>query len=323
MVQKVLSQVVLLSILCVSATHAATRYPVAITVETNKTSYLLGEPAYLSLKIQNVTDKFLKFGAVMNPTTDVEIYVIQPNHLPKRYTSVFKPALYPQTIYELDPQEYKVSENTVLYQKDTASGLIFEHPGQYTIDCRITFQIGDKGAYKLYLPPLRISIVEPKESDKAAFQLINRESIIFDLHTGLAKEENKPVFQQIVEQYHRSSYAPYALFSLAGGEIYLQNPAQDYVKAQAMYERLVTDYKQFAQMDNVYYRIALCNDILGKEREALKWLVKIMNQYLDSSLIRRNDSLFKKYIYDKEEKLEPGTWMLLQRDSIPTSSSTQ
>ncbi len=323
MVQKVLSQVVLLSILCVSATHAATRYPVAITVQTNKTSYLLGEPAYLSLKIQNVTDKFLKFGAVMNPTADVEIYVIQPNHLPERYTSVFKPALYPQTIYELDPQEYKVSEHTVLYQKDTASGLIFEHPGQYTIDCRITFQIDGKGAYKLYLPPFRISIVEPREPDKAAFQLINSKSIVFDLHTGLAKEENKPVFHQIVEQYPRSTYAPYAMFSLAGGEIYLQNPAQDYAKAQSMYERLLTDYKQFAQMDNVYYRIALCNDVLGKEREALKWLVKIMNQYPDSSLIRRNDSLFKKYIYDKEEKLEPGTWMLLQRDFITTSSSTQ
>lgn len=323
MVQKVLRQIVLLSIFCVVTAHAATRYPVSISVKTNKSSYLLAEPAYLSLKIENVTDRFLKFAAVMNPTADVEIYITQPNHLPKRYTSLFKPALYPQTVYELQPQEYKVSEHTLLYQQDTESGLLFEQPGQYAIDCRIAFQINGRGAYKLYLPPLKISVVEPEGPDKAALQLINSKSIIFDLHTGLAKEENKSIFRKIIEQYPRSAYAPYALFALAGGEIYLQNPTQDYEKARALYERLLTDYKQFPQIDSVYYRIALCNDMLGKEHEALKWLVKIMSQYPDSSLIRRNDSLFKKYVYDKEEKLEPGTWMLLQRDYSTTPSSIQ
>jgi hypothetical protein len=320
---RVLSQVLLISILFFSAAHAAAPYPVSITLKSNKNSYVLGEPVYLHMKIQNESDRPLKFGAVLNPTADLEIYLIQPNELPERYTSVFKPALYPQTVYELAPQEYKISEQTLLYNENAESGLLFDHPGKYTIDCRIAFQIDDRGAYKLYFPPINIEVNEPKESDKAAFQLINQKSIIFDLHTGLAKDENKAVFRKIVEQYPRSTYAPYALFALAGGEIFLQNPKQDYEKARSLYERLVADYEQFPQMDNVYYRVALCNDMLGNEHEALKWIVKIMTQYPDSSSIRHNDSLFQKYIYSKEEKLEPGTWMLMKREQVTTPSLTQ
>jgi tetratricopeptide (TPR) repeat protein len=301
---------------CVNV-FAQQRSPLELRVELNKTKYLLGEPILLSLIVKNPSDKLYQFSSELTPVSDFEINIIKPQELPKRYLATMKPGIYPQVVYEMHPGDRKKVDYTILYDEDSENGLLFAKPQQAKISCKLAYNIDDVHPFRYYFPNIDIEIAAPTGEDEAAFKLLAQKSVIFDLHRGLATDQTKPVLRELLEKYPHSTYAPFALYALAGGEILLQNATQSYEEAIKLYKRMITEYPSFPLMDYVYYRIAGCYDKMGKEQnndaykeEANKWLIKIWNEFPQSSRIRKNDPLFKEYIFDKQKEPNPLTWSM-------------
>jgi tetratricopeptide (TPR) repeat protein len=291
--------------------------PLELKIETNKTKYLVGEPIYLWLVIKNTSGKFQQFSSELSYVSDFELNVIKPEELPKRYIATMKPGLYPQVVYEMWPGDQKKVDYTILYDDGAQNGLLFDKPQRAKLSCKLAYNIADVYPHRFYFPNIDIEIVAPSGEDAEALKLLLQKNIIFDLHRGFATEQTKPVLQELLQKYPKSTYAALALYTLAGGEILPQNPTQNYEKAIELYKKVISDYPNFPPMDYVYYRIAGCYDKIAKEKDksALsddtnRWLIKIWNEFPQSSRIRKNDPLFKEYIFDKQVKANPLTWSM-------------
>ncbi|MCX7766850.1 MAG: hypothetical protein N2246_09135, partial [Candidatus Sumerlaeia bacterium] len=131
-----------------------------LKLSTNKPTYTCGEPIILNVKLQNVTDKPVQFAAVLSPTADFEIQMYRPEAFPRRYTGTFKPALYPRTIYWLDPKEVRTLRYLLLYDEKSPQGFLTAEQGPLRLVCRMMYTINDRIQRMEIFPPVDVNIVK-------------------------------------------------------------------------------------------------------------------------------------------------------------------
>lgn len=276
-----------------------------LKLSTNKTTYTCGEPIILNVRMQNVTDKPVQFAAVLSPTADIEIQLYRPEAFPRRYTGTFKPALYPRTIYWLDPKEVRTLRYLLLYDEKSPQGFLTAEPGPLRLVCRMMYTINDRIQRMEVFPPVDVNIIREEGVNAEVFKLLQKEQYARELNDGTASKDSVDLYQQVVNKYPTSVFAPYCLYAIAGhnfNQLRQDANTTDSVVLQPL-NRLLQQYPEFPLMDSVYYRFAVLYNFRQNDNEALRWLVRLYNKFPDSPKLRPGDPLVRKYIY-KDQQLD-------------------
>ena len=265
-------------------------------VLTDKTAYVVGEPVFLHLVLANwsLKGKF-ELQGYLHPANDFEIKVSRLNEIPKRFTAgAKKDVLFPGQTFVLRPRELCSLRWALCYEPDNPSGFLFDQPGLYRIACQARMAI-NRTPRDLNLPEFQIEIKPPTAEQKAVTGLMMRPDCAADLQDMAATEETTRTWQEVLEKFPRSLWAPYARLLLA--KLEAETGRSDYAVLAQQIETLPRDYPDFPALDDVYYLCATCQDRLGRPREALRWLYRIEREIPLSPYAQPNNRLFRKYIY--------------------------
>ncbi len=274
---------------------------VELGLKTNKTRYVQGEPVILDILVKNISGEFIQFASVLSPTSDFEIMVYRPERFPFQYTGPFRIALYPRTIYKLDVGEKCTIRYILVYDEKGQDGFLTAEPGKMRLVTQMRYSINDRIGRMVNFPPIEFEIINSTGENQKAFDLLKNEDIAQELNKGEASKENLPVYNNVVEKYPRSVFAPYCLYSIAGyrmNDARPDNPTSESFVLQPM-KKIMEKYPEFPLMDNVYYRHALYYYIYEQHEKARHWLAELYYKFPESPKVRRGDPLFQEYFFEE------------------------
>lgn len=277
----------------------------------NKSSYLVGEPIYLTIEFKNLTDKMIEFRTRLAFSYgDIKINILQPNQLPFDYKGIFGSSIYPYYMFELYPVQVERIALTILYSNKTENGLIFDRPGKMAISVTLNGLIGED-TVKYSFPSLPVEIEAPTEADLQAFKMLRSKSVFYDLHTNRVSLDNLGKFEEFLREYPKSAYSPYVLFSVANFlMIKMSNKEPDFHKAIQLFKLYISMFPDTILVDDAVYKIGECYHELQDFKAARRWFIKLHNEYLDSNQVNHYDSLMKEYLFPEKDKFNPFLWML-------------
>ena len=292
---------------------------VEISIKTNKQKYICGEPIILEMRVKNITKDPLQFGAVLSPTSDVEIRIIRPEEFPWRYHGVFKVALYPRTVYKLAPQDVRTIRYVMLYDEKSPNGFLTATPGKMTLAVQMRYTINDRIPRIVTFPPLNIEIVKVHGINEEAFKLLQNKEVAKELTTGTGSKATESLYNRVVSQYPKSLFSPYCLYALSGYKLrqFRRNELTSGSVVLKLLDQIMQNYPDFPLMDYVYYRHAVFYYFQKEHKKARHWLATLYYKFPESPKIRRGDPLFKEYFPEEEVDFDvPGSrpanknWML-------------
>lgn len=282
---------------------------VEISINTNKQKYICGEPIILEIKVKNITKDPIQFASVLSLTSDVKIEIIRPERFPWRYESVFKPVLYPRTIYKLKPQDVRTIRYIMLYDEKSPNGFLTAEPGKMTLKVEMRYTINDRIPRMVTFPPLNIDIVEEHGINGEAFKLLQNKEVAKELTTGSGSQSTESLYQEVVSKYPQSLFSPYCLYALSGYKLrqLRRNELTTGSVVLKLLDQILEKYPEFPLMDYVYYRYAVYYYFQKEHDKARHWLATLYYKFPESPKIRRGDPLFKEYFPEEADFEVPGT----------------
>lgn len=322
--KKVISLILLLIIApCVSSLFAQTPQDQGedkdfcqFTLSANKKTYIAGEPIFLNFLIKNITDELIQFAAVLSPTADTEITIYRPERFPWRYSGVFKVALYPRSLYWIDPYNTRTIRYSLIYDEKAPAGFLSAEPGKMAFTVRMAYTINDRIRKIATFEPIEIDILEATGVNADAFEVLKNEQVPIDITKGTASPETLPLFQKVVTEYPTSVYAPYCLLSISG--YYLNDFLSDGSTTESQVieplQQIIKNYPDFPIMDLVYYQQAIFYHFTDRQDQARHWLSQVYYKFPESPKIRYADPLFKEYYFtdfdtERGMKIPDGSWI--------------
>ena len=287
-----------------------------IVLNTNKKTYITGEPIFLNFLVKNITDEMIQFAAVLSPTADTEITIYRPEQFPWRYSGIFKVALYPRTLYWIDPHNTRTLRYSLIYDEKSPNSFLSEEPGKIGFVVRMAYTINDRIRRLAAFEPIEIDIVEAAGIDAGAFEILKKEQVAVDLTKGMATDETLPLFQKVAAEYHQSVYAPYCLLTISGYYLnaFLQDGSTTESQIVEPLQQIIQRYPDFPIMDLVYYQHAVFYYFTQQHDKARHWLSQLYYKFPESPKIRYADPLFKEYYFtdfdvDRGMKIPDGSWI--------------
>ncbi|MCX6999760.1 MAG: tetratricopeptide repeat protein [Candidatus Sumerlaeota bacterium] len=282
-----------------------------VTAGLNKTTFIIGEPIYLTFNLKNMTDDALEFRTRLSLYSDVRIIVSIPEKMPEDYTGIYEQSLTPNYVFKIPPRETDHITFTILYKQDSGDGIYFKTPLEATLSISLEGIVASTPE-KFQMPQVVVEIKAPDEKDKHALAFLTAKRLIRDIHTGRASRNDMGAFETFLKDFPDATYTPYALYCLASGlMIGGKDEKGDIKQAIARFQDFIARYPQHPLVDGAVYRIGDCYDRLGDTVQAKKWFVKLYNQYPNSSRVTYSDPLLAKYLFGTEsENISPGNWVL-------------
>ncbi len=277
-------------------------------INTNKKTYVRGEPVVLNITFKNISDELVQFASILSPTSDIEIRVYRPDQFPWRHTGIYKIAIYPRSIYWLEPNEERTTRFILLYDKETPGEYLTGETGKMGLVVRMAYSINDRIRKLQNFQPQKIEIVEGSDENKKAFALLNKEQIARELAKTNASEDNLDVYKRVRNEYPDSVFAPYCLLTIGGYELeeFHDDMSTSDSSVLEPFKTLIDRYPDFELLDLAYYNHAVYYYWLKEHDEARHWLSQLYYKFPDSPKFRRGDPLFKEYYFKDDIDLETG-----------------
>jgi len=268
-------------------------------------AYALGEPVYLYVILANWsrTETFSMSGA-WHPANDLEITITPPKDLPRRFTAGAQGKMFPTSVTKIGPRDMTVYRVPLVYEPATASGFAFDQPGRYTITTRMTLMVNDVPQTAGF-PKVELTILPASPKVHEALDLFMRPECAEDLQRGYARAETAATWQELIERYPGSGWAPHAKILLAWRA--WRDSAEDYTAIAKRFEAILAEHRAFLTRasfaDEAYYGCVSALDRAGKPLEALEWIRRLQREFPNSHYIRGGSALLQKYIQKQDDNL--------------------
>jgi len=192
-----------------------------LTIAAPKTRYLVDDPLFLTVTVENAGDSDLAVIPVFHPGAGFLAFrITSPGEQPRTYRDPMQFVLAGVTAWILAPgREYTSTANLTHDCTGRARSLptLLSRVGEYTISA--TYTIG-KG---WPAPPLtavsnelRLVVTEPTGVDRKAYDILRRSPRFKDHGPWSVFEEQTSSYEELLRRYPRSGYAAYTRYCLAG-----------------------------------------------------------------------------------------------------------
>ncbi|MBI1785108.1 hypothetical protein HYR69_08175 [Candidatus Sumerlaeota bacterium] len=190
-----------------------------------RTTYMVGEPIVLTLRLCNHTQFAFQIRTDINPRGSFKIMVAAEGGKPRRYNGPYVQGNYLPQDYLLYPFEERPFSIILWGDQDTDSGLVFPKPGVYYV--QMEMEIGAKlspvkgytwplDPYTLQRqPPLVFNIVAPPQETAPLVDELSSAKAYPDLnlkHFPAKIEEAK--VRELLKRYPATPISPYLAFAL-------------------------------------------------------------------------------------------------------------
>lgn len=228
---------------------------IAMTVETDRSDYLPGEPVVLTCHLVNWQSPLLmlqgSFG-LQSEATDVRIYRNGEMSDTYRGSSRVSPMSPDRiTMPYAKTFEYRV---VACYDSKRRSTMALDTPGEYWFTVHQNFLISDRyrdwpaeHGVQIEARTEPVSVVEASDASAAALKLLRSNPHSFeDLGRQSATGATAWIFRKIVSDYPLTRYTPYCLLALAHQSLALGGTLPEEAEKGQAYLRQIIDTKEFA-----------------------------------------------------------------------------
>ena len=260
---------------------------VKVKISLDKTNYYVLEPIWLHMKIINNTKEAIEVDWIMLRSSlrilsDKEKEVPQYFHistLPPRAPGI-EPGDSMSTVF-----------NIVDYYGTEGYGLIswrLIHPGYYKIYSRLP-------QLSIMSNEIAINVFEPKDGESKALSLLlegMKLSEILGSERKTAKAKAYDKFEELVQNYPHSIYAPKALIKAAGCYLYDQSE-KGKARRKYKYRELIDKYPKSLYVPEAFGGI-LGIYSKGKDKDgAIKEMQALIKEYPNTDISKRAESAIK------------------------------
>jgi tetratricopeptide (TPR) repeat protein len=286
---------------------------VEVVAELSKTELLVGEPLFLKIRVTN-RNAPLVIGNFMSALHfpeggDIEMQVQPPTDLAYRYQAHEDPAVFATIEIGNKPGASTHFELPIIYERKSATGYLFDNPGEYVVSVKIWHSImRDQKRTFTEIPPTRIVVRRPEGNDLEAFRLIEGKKYALALQQQFSDDADVlSRFTRVAQQYPQTAYAPMCQY-VAGASLMLD---------AKRIEEGVTLLRDFARrnpghpmVSNGYYSIFFGYHMAGNYDRAREWFYYLMDFDPAYRLMREENKLAAYYYFGRVEEVQKRRWWL-------------
>jgi hypothetical protein len=295
--------------------------PVRIKLSLGPTEIRVGEAPVLTMELFN-TGKGMGsslpiFSAKLQlpEGNDIEVYVQPQGEAETRLQGGMEAGVYSGTAIEVPPGRTIDHEVKLLYDTSMPNGFLFSKPGEYGIRATLRFTMSNSPEPRRLTVAGKIT-VRPAEGEAAeAFKRINDAESAKALQLGsIPNEQLAKKFGEVAEQYPRTTYGKACARALTIHTAYKKGA--DIREALPVLKKYESTYRTDSDTDLIVYTIIASYHVLGQIDLARDWMYYMNDQFPNSSLLRKQDPLYKFYYSDPSEQVYTFPWFLYEKPWI-------
>jgi len=241
---------------------------------------------------------------------DIELFITPQGGSEQQVFGALDPAVYSSSTFRMRPGETIAIPMSIIYDKSSPSGFLFEKPGVYFVRANFNFRMTSE--HVVSLPSTRIDVKEASGVDAAAYEQLKDPASAKALQMNLVNDEALlKKCQSVGDKYPDSALAQQAMLTVLTSRTFSPTAnLQEMIPRLYAYQR---KYKDYPGTDQVAYYILAAYNTTGQPDLARAWGYYIRDVYYYTRHFRPTDPLFDFYIEDPVEAIENLPWYLISR----------
>lgn len=302
-----------------------------VTLIVGPTEITVGEPIALKIRITNVglpaNAPVFSSKLQLAEGNDIDVYLQPPGEAEVRLEGAVEPGIYSGTAIEVPPGRTVEHQIRLVYDNTHPNGYLFNAPGDYTIRVALRFSVSNAPDPRRLFVTGQIKVRAPEAEAADAFKQINDPKSAKALQLGIIPDDDLlHKFTEIGDKYPKTVYGKSCARAAALHLAYKKG-----VKVRTILPILLkyeSTYRQESDTDQIAYTIAASYHVLGEHQTARDWIYYMIDQFPNSSYLRKQDPMYKYYFLDPAEQVFSFPWYLYDKPWIspgakpPTSLKT-
>ncbi|MGI8905813.1 MAG: hypothetical protein ACR2IE_04900 [Candidatus Sumerlaeaceae bacterium] len=298
---------------------------VELRISLSPTEIMVGQPVVLQLTMSN---KATESGGIpvfsarlqLPEGNDLDIFVQAPGESETRLEGALESGLYSGSAIEVPPGRTIKHEMNLIYDKAQPNGYIFSKPGEYMMRAQVRFSLStNPEPRKLALSGVKITVRAPEGPAAEAWKLINNPEAARALQLGkLPNDDIRQKFAEVGDKFPTTPYGKTCARVVAVSTAF--GPKADMRQALPLLLKYEKTYRKETDSDLIAYTIAGAHHVQQEYDLAREWMYYMIDQYPQSTLLRKQDPLYKYYCLDPAEALLTFPWYLTEKPWIVPGS---
>ena len=286
-----------------------------VRMAIERTEITVGEPIYIDLHLTNrstmTATPVFSASLQMPEGNDLSVYVTAPGEVEARLEGAVEQGVYSAMAIDVPPGRTIDHRLTVIYDRTQKTGYVFDQPGEYNLRIDLGFSVSFSPEHRTLSMAGKI-LVRPGDADAAeAWKMVADPESAKALQLGrVTTDELKSKFSAVGEKYPRTVHGKLCLRAVALEAAYgVKRDPKGALEPLRKYE---STYRGEPDTDLIAYTIAGAYHVQGNTDLARHWLYYMMDEYPNSTLLRKQDPLYRFYYQDPAEAVIKFPWFLTE-----------